>query len=522
MSVAESQVQSVEAHAAPVVPAPAVSAAPSTADTRRLAIRGSMWTLGGYGVSQGLRLASNVVLSALLAPELFGVMALVTVFMSGLNMFSDIGIGPSLIQNPRGEEPDFRNTAWTISTVRGIGLWLVSCALAWPFARFYDEPVLLQVLPIAGLSAVINGLNSTALVLLNRRIQMGRLTFLDFVAQIVSLLVMCVWAWFDRSVWALVAGNLSACLCRLAYSFMLIPGHRDALRWDRESARALMTFGRWVFFSTLITFLATQSDRLMLGKLESTADLGVYGVAVALTLLAKEVVLRLASQVQFPALARHINDSPDSLKRTLHQSRDPLLVLTLASTLAIGLGATTFFQCLYDSRYQDAAWITLWLAPSVWFSLLQGTSDRALLALGHSRDLAMSNLIRAVGTIVCCLSGYAIAGYFFPKESSFQVVGFIVGLTLGTAGGHAYVAWKLARNGVSIFRTDLMYSGLFFALLIVPSLVARHFAGVHWFNVTFRGQERHVDLAWVAVAAAVMVPTGLWAMARLRRVLLAR
>ena len=495
---------------------------PSTADTRRLAIRGSIWTLGGYGVSQAFRLVSNVVLSALLAPELFGVMTLVTVFMSGLNMFSDIGIGPSLIQNPRGEEPDFRNTAWTISTLRGIGLWVVTCVLAWPFAKFYDEPILLQVLPVAGLSAVINGLNSTALVLLNRRIELGRLTFLDFAAQIISLLVMCVWAWFDRSAWALVAGNLSACLCRLAYSFMLIPGHRDSFRWDSRSAQALLKFGRWVFFSTLITFMATQSDRLMLGKLESTADLGVYGVAVALTLLAKEVVLRLASTIQFPALARHINDDPGSLRRTLHQSREPLLVLALASTLGIGLGATTFFQLLYDSRYQDAAWITLWLAPSVWFSLLQGTSDRALLAMGYSRDLAMSNLVRAIVTVACCLLGYAIAGHFFPQEPHFQMMGFITGLTLGTASGHAYVAWRLFGYGVPITRADVGYSGLFFALLIVPALVSHQFAGVHLFDLMFRGHERHVDLAWVAVAAVVMIPIGLWALLRLRRVLLAR
>lgn len=515
MSVAESQFQPVDVVAGPPV-------APSTADTRRLAIRGSLWTLSGYGVSQALRLVSNVVLAALLAPDLFGVMTLVTVFMTGLNMFSDIGIGPSLIQNPRGEEPVFRNTAWTISITRGIVLWLASCALAWPAARFYDEPILMMVLPVAGFSAVINGFASTALVLMNRRIQMGRLTFLDFMAQVVSLLVMCVWAWFDRSVWALVAGNLTACLCRLAYSFALIPGHRDAMRWDKESARTLMKFGRWVFFSTLITYIATQSDRLMLGKLGTTADLGVYGNAVALTLLVKEVVLRLASTIQFPALARHMNDGPESLQRTLQQSRDPLLVLTLAGTVGIGLGASTFFQCFYDSRYQGAAWITLWLVPSVWFSLLQGTSDRALLALGHSRDLAMSNLVRAVTTVVCCLSGYAVSGHFFPTQPTYQVAGFVVGLMLGTASGHAYVSSRLSRYGVSIFRTDVAYSALFFTLLVVPALIARHFAGVHWFTFQFRGHDRGVDLAWLVVAAAVMIPTGLWAFTRLRRVLLAR
>ena len=58
-------------------------------------------------------------------------MALIQTFIIGLQMFSDIGIYPSIIQNKRGEEPDFLNTAWTIQIVRGGVLWLADHVLAW-------------------------------------------------------------------------------------------------------------------------------------------------------------------------------------------------------------------------------------------------------------------------------------------------------------------------------------------------------------------------------------------------------
>ena len=103
-------------------------------DLRSLALRGTAITLGGTAGQQFMRLLSNLVLTRLLFPEAFGMMALIQTFTAGLQMFSDIGLRPSIIQNKRGEDPDFLNTAWTLQIIRGAGLWLFSCLLAWPLA----------------------------------------------------------------------------------------------------------------------------------------------------------------------------------------------------------------------------------------------------------------------------------------------------------------------------------------------------------------------------------------------------
>jgi O-antigen/teichoic acid export membrane protein len=103
---------------------------------------------------QALRLGSNIVLAWLLFPEAFGLMLLVNVFMQGLQMFSDIGIGPSIIQNKRGNDPDFLNTAWTIQAIRGFVLWFIACVLAWPIAWIFahNDPLawkLVLLIPVA-------------------------------------------------------------------------------------------------------------------------------------------------------------------------------------------------------------------------------------------------------------------------------------------------------------------------------------------------------------------------------------
>src|SRR5262245_41661145 len=111
---------------APVPEAPTLAAAPAQSSLRTRVISGSVWTLLSYGGSQVLRLAGNVIFTWLLYPEAFAVMLLVNVFIQGLAMFSDIGIGPSIIQSKRGDEPRFLNTAWTIQVGRGFLLWIAS------------------------------------------------------------------------------------------------------------------------------------------------------------------------------------------------------------------------------------------------------------------------------------------------------------------------------------------------------------------------------------------------------------
>ncbi len=121
------------------------------------ALRSIAWLAMRYGGTQGLRLASNLILTRILFPEAFGLMALVAMVTTGISLFSDIGLGPAISQNPRGDDPEFLDTAWVMQVIRGVGLWLVTCLLALPVAQFYGEPDLALYLPIAGLPSPSTG-----------------------------------------------------------------------------------------------------------------------------------------------------------------------------------------------------------------------------------------------------------------------------------------------------------------------------------------------------------------------------
>ena len=141
------------------------------------AARSTVLTIVNFGGQNVIRLLSNLILTRILFPEAFGLMALVQVILAGLQLFSDIGLRDSVIQDKRGGEPDFLNTAWVISIIRGFLLWFATILLAAPMAAFYDAPLLAEILPVAGFAVVLQGFSSTRILLADRNLCKPRWSF---------------------------------------------------------------------------------------------------------------------------------------------------------------------------------------------------------------------------------------------------------------------------------------------------------------------------------------------------------
>lgn len=469
------------------------------ASLKSLALKGSVWTILGFGASQALRLGGNVVAAFFLLPEHWGLMAIVNIVVMGLQMFSDIGIGPAIIQNDRGTEPRFLNTAWTMQTLRGVTLWVIACGVAWPAASFYGEPALLALLPAAAFSAIIGGFNSTSLFTLNRQLAMGRLVSVDLVSQIVSVGVMIAWAAIWQNVWALVASTLAAAFMRMVLSHAALPGIQNGFTWDWTAAKELFRFGRWIFVSTAVTFLAMQIDRIMLAKVIPMDVFGVYAIALAMLAVLRDIARRLTSSILFPVLAEtKRSGSVQSLRAKARRARSLILMVSSTAICAAALFAPPFFHLLYKPAYHDAGWMAQLLCIAIWFGLLSTSIDRALLALGETRPLAISNFVKLIVTAAAGLGGVFLFG----------VPGFIVGMGMGALAGHIVVQWALLRHEILLVRQDIRYTAFVGAVVGLgvglPHLLGRSDA-LDWLNLTISAAL----VAGVAVWSGVRTFRGL-------------
>jgi O-antigen/teichoic acid export membrane protein len=413
-------------------------------------LRATAWTVGSYVAGNVLRLVSNLILARLLFPEAFALLALAAILSQGLKMFSDIGIGPSIIQSLRGEDPQFLNTAWTMQVMRGVWLFVAACGFAYPFAHFYGEPDLLWIVPVAGLQPLISGFNSTALFTANRQLEMGRIAIVTLGESLVKLFVTVVWALLHPSVWAILGGVLVSQICYTIATHLLFPSHRHRLTWNREAVRELIRFGGWVFLSTAVTFFGQQADRLMLGKLVPLSMLGVYSIALMFSRLPIEICGAVTEKVMFPALASVARTNPASMADVLLRTRRTLLTIGAAATVGFMAVSPWFFYLAYDQRYADAVWMAPLICFAMWFGILQGSSDRALLALGDTRSLFRSNLANFVVTVAACLAGFHFLG----------MPGFIAGFGLGNLAGHSVVMVALGRLRLLKVTQDFGYTAV--------------------------------------------------------------
>jgi O-antigen/teichoic acid export membrane protein len=408
------------------------------------AARGTLWTGLRYAAEYSIRLGSNLILTRLLFPEAFGVMALVNALMVGLAMFSDIGLATSVVQSARGDDPRFLRTAWTLQVLRGFLLWAVAAALAIPMAIFYEHEELALFIPAAGLTALLGGFNSIALLRMQRHLELGRLAAIELITQVLSVGIMITWAYLVPSVWALVGGGVAGAALKLMLSHLLTTGERARFAWEPWAARHILHFGKWIFLSTILAFLVGQADRLLFGKLLTVALLGVYGIALVIAGLPIQLFWSLGNFVLLPAFSRHAA-TPASLIKNYRKLQLPLLILgglPIAGLVACG---PELIELLYDPRYGDAGWMLQLLALGVWLQVPQTLSGTALLAVGQPRWVAVGNAMKLLGMGILVPAGYAV----------FDVRGAIGGLAIAEAFRWGTFVFAMGRRGLPTLAVDL-------------------------------------------------------------------
>ena len=440
------------------------------------AVRGTYFVTISYGVALALRLVSNVVLSHMFAPDLFGVLTLVTTIITGLYLFSHIGLQDSIIQDPRGDEPVFLNTAWTVQVLRGAGLFLITVPLAWPLAHFYHESRLLWVLPAIGLSVAIASLTSPSLLTLSRHMGVGRISALELLQQFLQFAITLLWAWFQPSLMALIAGKVISEIVRTVVSYWMLPEIRPRFTWDNESLRALIKFGRWILIGTALTFLAGQSDRLILAKLISFRMLGIYGIAFAISDIPRQIILQFCGRVGFPFIAKFASRPRKEYRDIIIKYRMPVLAIGGVLLIIVICTGDFFIRAVYDPRYHDAAWMIGILTLGLWHTLLYSTTNPAILSLQKAHYNALGYLVYCVSLYLTLPIGFHFLG----------MTGAVLAVAVADLPVYFVTAYSAYREGIGLVAQDAWLSLAFFvglaAALALRSTLGfgSPFAHIHW------------------------------------------
>lgn len=439
----------------------------SPGSLRHRVLKAGLWSAAGFGIGLIVRFGSNLLMTRLLLPDMFGIMAMATTVMIGLAMFSDVGLRQSVVQSARGSDASFLNTAWSIQILRGIAIWLaavcVSIVIALAAQRglalpdsVYAAASLPYIISALAFSAVISGFESTKVYEASRGLALGHLTKLEIVSQLAGLASMLCWVAVDRSIWALVAGAIGAALTRAALSHVWLAGVDNRWEWDLAAVHEVIHFGKWIFLASILGFLVNSGDRLLLGGLVNSTVLGFYSIASLIGNSLEGILSKIMGEVSFPAFSEVVRDRRSDLQRAYYQFLAPIGAVAYFSGGFFMAFGQTLIHLLYDDRYEQVGWM-LELISAILLTIPFRLATQSFLALGMPKVQTHIILIRFVFLFVVTPFAFHLGG----------LEGAIIAIVLSHFTSIPIVIFHNQRLGLFNLRKE---SYLF--LFVVGGLVA--------------------------------------------------
>ncbi len=429
---------------------------------KRLALEASFFTLFGYGLGQVIRLANNLILTRLLVPEYFGIVSIANVFIQGINLFSDIGLGPSVIKSGETDKEPFINTVWTLQVVRGGIITAIALIISVPVAYFYHEPQLKGIIIFIGAIASLQGFNSVKLLLYRKELKQGALSCIDLSAQIFGALAGILFAYYYRSIWSLVIISLVSSSLRLFFSHFLLKGDiKPRLTIEKQYFSEILHFGKWIFLSTALTFVASQIDKILLGKLLTFKALGFFNIAIMFSELIKQIVGRLSSMVLFPLFSRYRDLPRGEYRKMVVKPRRILLLLTAIPTILLTCFGDYVITLLYDDRYYAAAWMLPILAIGMWPYVLYVSNSNSLYVFGKPQYESIGNFVKFLYMIILTPLVY----HFFG------LLGVIIVISLNDIPTYIVMNWGFLRENIAHLLDDLIITILLIMAIVLVLLI---------------------------------------------------
>ncbi len=435
-------------------------------------LRAGSWILGGQAVSQVLRLGTNVIIARLLFPDAFGLMSVVYMLATALALFSDLGVARTMVLSPRGEEPAFLDTAWTIQFIRCQFLALAICVAAGGVAvarhlglfkagTVYADERLPYLVAAFALTLVLQGFESIRIIQARRKMHLHTLTKIDISAQVASAIAMIIVAFTWHSIWALTTGAVTAGLTRCILSYALLPGHAVRFRMDRSSAQELMGHAKWIFLSSVMTFMAVNGDRVLLGGLITVGEFGLYSIAVIMASVLQNIANSICNSIVFPALSEVYRERPQELPRNLERFQWAYDGMVVFPASILIMAAQSLITLMYDSRYHDAGWMVMVLSAGV-IGIRYQVVEMGYLAVTKTKYGAIANTLRLVALAI----GLVVGRHWFG------LVGAVVGVALSQYAAWPLAIWFKQRVNALTWRSEAMLLPAIAAGLLVGKLIS--------------------------------------------------
>lgn len=349
--------------------------------SREKATRAGAWSALDIALRQGVQFLVSVVLARLLMPADFGVIALLSFFTSLSVTFIQGGLSMALVQRQDTTVEEESAVFWC-NLGASVVFGAIFIAIAPALAEFYEQPMLRPLMFVAAAQVVLSALGAVQTALITRSLRFDQLTKTGIFASLLSGAVGIGAAVSGMGVWALAAQLLTGSLAGTA-ALWWVSTWRPILRVRLQAIRRLVRFGLHISASSVFEVLYTNGFLLVIGKIYSVADLGIWNRATSVTSLPTTVMSQIIGRIALPLFAERASD-PDALRRGFRTALGLSMFLSLPLMAGLGTLSELVIAALFGPKWAEAAPIMSVTVLSGMLIPLQVLNLNLLLAMGDS------------------------------------------------------------------------------------------------------------------------------------------
>ena len=382
-------------------------------------VKGTVWSSLDAFLGQGITFLVGLVLARLLSPEEYGLIAIITIFISVFNSIVDSGFSNALIRKQDATEADYNTVFYTnlaISTVLSTALFFGAPLIA----DFFSRPQLTSLTKAMSSVVIINAFAIVQNIRLTKNIDFKTKTKVSLIASLTSGVIGIAMAFGGFGVWSLVAQQISKQLLNSVFLWFFIRW-MPKLLFSRKSFKEMFDFGWKLLVSGLINTIWTEIYQVIIGKFYQPQTLGQYTRAQQFSSIFSSNLTSIIQRVSYPVFSQ-LQDDKERLKSGYKRIIKITMLVSFVLMLGLAAIAKPMILVLIGDKWLPAVPFLQILCFNMMLYPLHSINLNMLQVQGRSDLFLKLEIVKKiVGVIPLCL-GIFVNIYYMLIGSVF--VGF--------------------------------------------------------------------------------------------------
>lgn len=427
--------------------------------------------------SQGVTFVLSIILARILSPTEYGLVALITVFISIATVFVQGGFNTALIQNKKTDNTDFSSVLYFSLTVAVVSYFVLFFSATF-IADFYRDEALVPIVRVLALILFPGAFNSVQVAFVTKRMQFRKLFLSNLIGVITSGVIGIIMAYTGFGVWAIVAQQLGTqtinCIVLLGISEW-----RPKRVFAVASVKQLIPFGSKVLASNLLVSIFLNIRSLIIGRVYDAESLAYFNRGNTFVATIMDSINGTIQTVMLPTYSI-LQDEKEQLKRALRESISLGCYIIFPCLLGLAAVARPFIILLLTEKWEPAIAFLQIFAIGYMMHPIQIATAQALKAIGRSDLTLKIEIYRKIAEVMCLLLAmqFGVSAIAWSTVAVNIISCLISAPTIKRDLGYMYTE-QLSDIAISAVLAGIMFVVIFFAVnaLSIP-YVGELFIGI--------------------------------------------